>query len=167
MCKDDRAPRLSRCRGGAGGRPRRWATAIAAGALLFLGTVPASTALPLPSRRHWAYLSLASGGWCIGESWQAHDRADRMRDRIAGGGTPAQLQSWKTERRRADKRTQAMLGLAGGAVATGVYLWRTPGPEALPDPELGVAAVDLRGTRLALVGDPGRQRAAVRLSRSF
>ena len=60
-----------------------------------------------------------------------------------------------------------MLGLAGCAVATGVYLFRTQDPPELPDPQLGAVLAEVRGLRVCLGGDIERKAATLHLNRPF
>jgi len=148
-------------------RFRRRVLAAAACAVVLAHALQAHAELPLLSRRNWAYVSVASAVWCGSEAWRAHDRAGDMTDRIAGGAAPAQIEVWKAERKRSEKRTQAMLGLAGCAVATAVYLFRTQDPPELPDPQLGSVLAEAHGLRVCLDGDADRGSVRLRLNRSF
>ena len=136
-------------------------------AALLLAALPARAETPLLSRRHWAGVCLASSAWFAAESWRAHDRAGDIADRIRAGDVPAQVAIWKAQRQRFDRRTVAMAGLTGGAVAAGVYLWRTQDPPELPDPQLGATLAQTHGIRLCLDGDAVGGQVRLRLSRSL
>jgi hypothetical protein len=143
------------------------ATALVLCTALLLQAAPADAELPVASRRQWAYVALASSSWFLHQAWQAHGQSGDLSALIRGGGASPQVQAWKTDEKRYHRRTQAMVGLGVGAVASGVYLWRTRDPEELPDPHMGGTVVGRHGTRLCLDGDALRGQVGLRLCQVF